>query len=497
VTPDEARTRWLFAGQLGPTFDDGGRILLIEARSVFGRRPMHRAKAHVILSALRHRASELGERGTFLQVETYGEGLDRLDRRERGQLEVVDPTSWAARRFVRRRGIHVLPSRGFVTSEADFTEWAASRGGKRLLMEDFYRDVRARTGILMEGGEPAGGRWNYDHDNRQSPPKGAAGLGLPDPWWPVEDDIDEQVRQDLDRWQADGQVQLVGDDGPRRFAVTAAEAERALDDFIETRLNDFGPFEDAMLTGDWTMAHSLLSVPLNLGLLDPRAVIERVAAEYTAGRAPIASVEGFVRQIAGWRDYVWHLYWHLGEGYRTSSNYLGAHTPLPAVFRELDAASIQSNCLRETIDGMRRHGWAHHIQRLMVLGNWALQHGYDPIELNDWFIDMFVDGTPWVMPANIIGMSQHADGGIVATKPYVSGGAYIDRMSDYCGSCVFSPSVRLGPTACPFTAGYWAFLDRSAPQLAENHRMAQPLAGLRRLSDRDAVIEQERLREGF
>ena len=496
-----SRTRWVFAGQLGPLFDDGGPMLIIEARSVFGRRPMHRAKAHLYLSAMRHRAAELGERGTFLQVETYQEGLDTrfalLDRQE--QLEVVDPTSWSARRFVRARGMHVLPSRGFVTSESEFAEWAASRTGKRLLMEDFYRGVRERTGILMEGGpgghEPVGGQWNYDHDNRQSPPKGAARLGLPEPWWPVEDEIDAQVREDLDRWQADGHVQLVGDDGPRRFAVTASEAGAALDDFIESRLGDFGPFEDAMLSGDWTMAHSLLSVPLNLGLLDPRAVVERVAAEYTAGRAPLASVEGFVRQIAGWRDYVWHLYWHLGEAYPTSSNHLGAHHPLPDAFRQLDAAAIESNCLRETIDGMRRHGWAHHIQRLMVLGNWALQHGYDPVELNDWFIDMFVDGTPWVMPANVIGMSQHADGGIVATKPYVSGGAYINKMSDYCGSCVFSPAVRVGSQACPFTAGYWAFLDRTSAQLAGNFRMAQPLAGLRRLADREAVVEQERLRE--
>jgi deoxyribodipyrimidine photolyase-related protein len=494
------RTRWVFAGQLGPLFDDGGPMLIIEARSVFGRRPMHRAKAHLYLSAMRHRAAELGDRVTFLQVESYAEGLDTrfalLDQRE---LEVIDPTSYGARRFVRARGLYVLPSRGFVTSESEFAAWAASRAGKRLLMEDFYRGVRERTGILMEGGpgghEPVGGQWNYDHDNRQSPPKGAARLGLPDPWWPVEDDIDARVREDLDRWQAEGHVQLVGDDGPRRFAVTASEAAAALDDFIDSRLGDFGPFEDAMLGGDWTMAHSLLSVPLNLGLLDPREVVERVAAEHAVGRAPLASVEGFVRQIAGWRDYVWHLYWHLGESYPASSNHLSAHHPLPAAFRQLDAAAIESNCLRETIDGMRRHGWAHHIQRLMVLGNWALQHGYDPVELNDWFVDMFVDGTPWVMPANVIGMSQHADGGIVATKPYVSGGAYINRMSDYCGSCAFSPPVRVGPTACPFTAGYWAFLDRSSAQLAGNFRMAQPLAGLRRLADREAVVEQERLRE--
>jgi deoxyribodipyrimidine photolyase-related protein len=495
MTSAEPSTRWVFAGQLGPLFDDGGPMLIVEARSVFGRRPMHRAKAHLYLSAMRHRSAELEDRVTFLQVETYDEGLDRLDQRVREQLEVIDPTSYRARRFVRARDLRVLPSRGFVTSESDFAAWAASRAGKRLLMEDFYRAVRERTGLLMKGGEPAGGQWNYDHDNRQSPPKGAARLGLPEPRWPVEDDIDAQVREDLDRWQAEGHVQLIGDDGPRRFAVTAAEAGLALDDFIESRLGNFGPFEDAMLSGDWTMAHSLLSVPLNLGLLDPREVVERVAAEFAAGRAPLASVEGFVRQIAGWRDYVWHLYWHLGESYAASSNHLGAHHPLPPAFRQLDAAAIESNCLKETIDGMRRHGWAHHIQRLMVLGNWALQHGYDPVELNEWFIDMFVDGTPWVMPANVIGMSQHADGGIVATKPYVSGGAYIDRMSDYCGSCVFSPSVRVGPTACPFTAGYWAFLDRAAPVLQGNFRMAQPLAGLRRLADRDALVEQERLRE--
>lgn len=485
------RTRWLFAGQLGRTFDDGGRILLVEARSVFGRRPMHRAKAHLILSAMRHRARELGDRVEFHQVEHYAEVVDGRD-----DLEVIDPTSWSARRFVRDRGITVLPSRGFVTSEVDFQAWAASRGGRRLLLEDFYRVVRSRDGILMQGDAPEGGQWNYDHDNRQSPPKNATTLGHV-PWWPEEDDIDAEVRADLDRWVADGVVTLVGEDLPRRFAVTEAEAKLALDDFLDYRLPDFGRFEDAMLQGDWTMAHSLLSVPLNLGLLDPREVVDAAEARYQAGEAPLNSVEGFIRQIAGWRDYVWHLYWHLGEPYRTTNNHLSATTPLPEAFTSLKPELITANCLRETVDGMRRHGWAHHIQRLMVLGNWAMQHGYDPVALNDWFVDMFVDGTPWVMPANVIGMSQHADGGIVATKPYASGGAYINRMSDYCGSCAFDPKVRLGENACPFTAGYWAFLDRNEQRLAGNARMAQPLAGLRRLSDREAVVDQERRRESW
>jgi len=485
------RTRWLFASQLGSQFDDGGQIMLIEARSVFARRPMHRAKAHLLLSALRHRARELGERAEFHRVDNYAEVVDGRD-----DLEVIDPTSWSARRFVRKRGIAVLPSRGFVTSETDFGEWAASRGSSRLLLEDFYRDMRVRTGILMEGSAPAGGSWNYDHDNRQPPPKNAATLGLA-PWWPTEDDIDDEVRSDLDQWSSEGSVRLVGEDGPRRFAATETEANQALSDFLDYRLADFGRYEDAMLQGDWTMAHSLLSAPMNLGLLDPREVVDAAEARLRAGEAPLNSVEGFVRQIAGWRDYVWHLYWHLGERYPAQSNYLRATTPLPDAFTSLDPEQITANCLRETIDGMRRHGWAHHIQRLMVLGNWALQHGYDPVALNDWFVDMFVDGTPWVMPANVIGMSQHADGGIVATKPYASGGAYINKMSDYCGSCRFNPKVRLGDDACPFTAGYWAFLDRNESRLARNGRMGQSLAALRQLSDREAVVDQERRRDSW
>ncbi|MEY2849569.1 MAG: hypothetical protein RI885_2236 [Actinomycetota bacterium] len=486
------RTRWIFAGQLGPAFDDGGRMLLIEARSVLRRAPLHRAKAHLILSAIRHRAAELGDRVEFHQVDRYSEVVEG-----RTDLEAIDPTSYAARRAVRRAGATVLPSRGFVTSEADFAQWAAGRGASRLLLEDFYRWVRAREGILMEGDAPVGGQWNFDHDNRERPPKGAVTLGLPQPWWPEEDDIDAEVRSDLDRWQAAGDIRLVGDDGPRRFAATAAEAEHALDDFIESRLVDFGPFEDATLTGDWTMAHSLLSAPMNLGLLHPRDVVDRAAAEFGSNGAPISSVEGFVRQIAGWRDYIWHLYWHLGEKYTTTNNALDATRPMPRELLELDDSVIEANCLSETVAGVREHGWAHHIQRLMILGNHSLQRGYDPVQLNDWFIGMFVDGTPWVMPANVVGMSQHADGGIVATKPYASGGAYIAKMTDYCGGCRFDPKKRIGPDACPFTAGYWAFLDRAEPALRGNHRMAQPLAGLRRLSDREAVVQQESEREGL
>ncbi|TFC06640.1 MULTISPECIES: cryptochrome/photolyase family protein [unclassified Cryobacterium] len=481
-------TRFLFADQLGPHFDDGGPIVLVEAVGVLGRRPYHRAKAHLILSALRHRARELGDRVEFLRAEHY---RDVLSGRP---LEVIDPTSWGARALVAELGADVLPSRGFVTSEADFADWAAGRPASRLVLEQFYRSVRARTGVLMRGPDPEGGRFNFDHDNRRPPPRGAVGLGLPDPWTPVEDEIDAEVRRDLDRLQADGRITLIGRDGPRRFAATRAEALAALDDFIETRLNDFGPFEDASLRGDDAMAHSRLSVPLNLGLLHPREVIDAVVSAHASGAAPLQSVEAVVRQLMGWRDWVWHLYWHLGPDYVGDSNFLGAHEPLPRSFRELDGSGVRAACVSHVLNAVADTGWAHHIQRLMILGNQAMQRGYHPGELNDWFIAAFVDGTPWVMPANVVGMSQHADGGIVATKPYASGGAYISTMSDFCGGCPFNPKKRLGEDACPFTAGYWAFLDRVEPRIRGNHRMSQPLAGLRRLADREAVVAQERSR---
>lgn len=259
------RRRIVLPGQYGPAFDDGGPALVVESREFFTARPVHRAKAHLWLSALRHRVRELGDRAEHVQVDTLREALDG-----RAGLDVVDPPSSTLRAQVRHWGqdVLVLPSRGFVTDEAEFAEWAA-QGTGRFRMEQHYERVRRREGWLMEQGAPLGGAFSLDAQNRQPPPKGATTLGLPEPWWPVEDDIDEQVRHDLDRWERDGVARFVGRDDRRRFAVTADEARRALDDFVAVRLGDFGPFEDATLTDDWTMAHSLLSVPMNLGVLDP------------------------------------------------------------------------------------------------------------------------------------------------------------------------------------------------------------------------------------
>lgn len=494
--------RWLFADQLGPHFlgddsrpgDDGRQgVVLVESRLAFARRRYHRAKAHLVLSALRHRAAELGDRCEYVVAEGFRDGIAGV----RGALSVVAPTSWAARGMVgelsRGRDIEVLQARGFVTSQSDFEAWA--RGRSHLRQEDFYRDARRRTGILMDGdGRPEGDRWNFDADNRQPPPRGARTLGLPTPAWPVEDDIDAGVRADLDRWSAEDGIAFAGEDGPRRFAVTRGEALVALEDFVRHRLPSFGAYEDAALVDDWPMAHALLSVPLNLGLLDPIEVIDRVVEEWRAGRAPLASVEGFVRQVMGWRDYVWHLYWHFGPDYVAESNALDARVPLPEWFRDLRWDDVRARCLSTALREVHERGWNHHIIRLMVLGNWALQRAYDPREVTEWFTANYVDAYPWVMAANVVGMALHADGGRMASKPYAAGGAYIKRMTDFCRGCAYRPEQRVGDRACPVTAGYWAFIARHEEEFARHPRMAQPARGLARLADRAEVLEQEAAR---
>ena len=493
---DVGTRRWLFGDQLGPHFlgpadqpgDDGSQqVLLVVSRAAFRRRRYHRAKAQLVLSAIHHRAAELGDRALLIVADTYRDAVSSVGQ----SLSTVDPTSWGARRLVRDLGAEVLPSRGFVSSETEFGEWVAQRGKRRLLQEDFYRWARTRTGILMDGDEPVGGRWNFDADNRLPPPKGATTLGLPHPWQPTEDDIDARVRDDMQRWERDDGIEFGGRAGPRLFAATRAEALAALDDFVAHRLAEFGPYEDAALTGDWAMAHSLLSAPLNLGLLHPVEAIDRVVGAFTDGEAPLASAEGFVRQVMGWRDYVWHLYWHFGEGYVDDSNALDAHEPLPAWFDSMDADAVEARCLSASLADVRDRAWNHHILRLMVLGNWALQRGYDPRATTEWFTRNYVDAYPWVMAANVVGMALYADGGRMATKPYAAGGAYINRMTDFCKGCAYRPAQRVGDRGCPFTAGYWWFLDRQAPRLKGNHRLAQPLASLTRLADRSALVEQE------
>jgi len=398
----------------------------------------------------------------------------------------VSPSSRPMLELSRSLSIDLKDHAGFCSSRAEFSNFA--EGKKRLKLEDFYRIQRKRLDLLMDGGEPELGKWNFDEANRLPPPK--SGLGLPHPYQPLEDDLDRQVREELNALEADGVV-FTGTDCPRKFAATRQEALLAIQDFLENRLDLFGPYEDAVDSNDWVMAHSMLSVPMNMGLIDPLELVRMVEREYREGRARIESVEGFIRQIIGWRDYVWHLYWHFGPVY-TEFNALDAKRPLPLAIKNLDAEQIDANCLSpHTISEVSQNAWTHHIPRLMILGNIFMQRGFDPAEVNDWFIDSFADGTPWVMPANVIGMSLYADGGLMSTKPYTAGGAYINRMTNLCGGCKFDPKVRVGDNACPVTAGYWDFIGRNLESFSKNHRMFQSVSGYKRLSDTAAIHAQE------
>lgn len=471
----------LFADQLGPHFDLGGDILLPEVKSQFSKRSYHRQKAHLILYAIRARGRD--PRVKLVEFDSY-RAVDA------GSLtKAISPTSRPMLALAKSLDLDLSEPRGFCSSR---DQWLANKG-KGLLLETFYRNQRRSLGVLMEGSEPCEGQWNFDHDNRKPVPKG--GLGIKH-FEIVENEIDAQVRKDLDQLEASGQAHFIGEDGPRKFAGDRNEALRALEHFIEHQLPVFGPYEDAVYDSEWVLAHSMLSAPMNLGLLDPMEVVRRVEDAYRAGHAPIQSAEGFIRQVIGWRDYVWHLYWEFGEDYE-GSNYLEANLPLPEWFAKLQASQVESRCVSHSLESVSKNAWAHHIQRLMILGNFALQRGLNPKALNDWFIDAFVDGTPWVMPANVIGMSQFADGGRMSTKPYTAGGSYINKMTNLCGGCKFDPKVRVGPNACPMTAGYWNFLDANESKLRGNPRMNQVFAGLSKLTDRTELLIQERARKKF
>lgn len=476
----------LLADQLGPHFELEDELLLPIVDSQFSKRNYHRQKAHLIRYAQYARARDSNV--TTVRLSSYRELADRKDL-----TSMVGGSSRSFDALADFLKLEKLTNPGFCSSPNDWADYLA-KAGKRLRLEDFYRLQRQRLNLLMEAGQPIGGKWNFDEENRLPPPK--PGLGLTAPYQPIEDELDATVRLELDELEKSGKAQFIGVDRPRIFPGDRKQALAALSDFISNRLDLFGPYEDAMDHRDWTMAHSMLSVPMNLGLLSPIEVVQAAVDAFIKGRARLASVEGFVRQIIGWRDYVWQLYWHFDENYQ-NLNELGAKAEIPAGWQDLTANGITANCLSSTLKDVSERAWSHHIPRLMVLGNTALQRGFDPKAVNDWFIDAFADGTPWVMPANVIGMSLYADGGKMSTKPYASGGAYINKMSNYCASCKFKPTVRVGEDACPFTAGYWNFLSKNSDRLKNNHRMSQPMAGLKRLTDLEQLLVQEQNRESL
>ncbi len=418
-------------------------------------------------------AGELGRAAAKLKPE-------RLVATEAGDWRVAEALRTAAAKAGLE--LEVRPDRHFLCTKEEFAAHAAGR--KQLRMEFFYREMRRRHGVLLdEAGEPAGGQWNFDAENRTSfgrggPPARPAPRAFPP------DAVTRAVIATVARTFPGHPGSLAAFDWP----VTAAEAQAALDDFIAHRLADFGRFQDAMWTEEPWLYHSRLAAAMNLKLLDPRTVIAAAEQAWTEGKVPLAAAEGFIRQILGWREYVRGVYWLHMPGY-LDRNELGAHGKLPAFYW---TGKTEMACLRDAIGQTLEFGYAHHIQRLMVTGLYSLLLGVEPREVHAWYLAAYVDAVEWVELPNTLGMSQYADGGAMASKPYVATGKYIQRMSNYCGGCRFDPAQATGPTACPFTTLYWDFLLRHEPRLAANQRMALQVKNLVRLkpAERAAIRAQ-------
>ncbi len=471
----------------------------------------HKARIVMFLAAMRHFRDQLLAEGLPVEYrELPGKKTTREPQslaaalatslrqyQQAGQMPAslicVEPGEWRVRQMLEAVAaeaglpLEIRTDRHFFTSADEFA--AHAEGRKQLRLEFFYRPLRERFNILMDDGEPAGGQWNYDADNRGSFGKSGPGT-LPAPQQFKPDAITQGVIDLVETRFAKHPGDVAAFDWP----VTPQAAQAALKDFITHRLSQFGAYQDAIWTGEPWLYHSRLSAAMNLKLLDPRDVVAAAEEAYRDGQVPLAATEGFIRQILGWREYVRGIYWKFMPEY-AQRNALEADRPLPGFFWTADT---EMNCLRDALGQTLSHGYAHHIQRLMVTGLFAMLYGVKPEEIHQWYLAVYVDAVEWVELPNTIGMSQYADGGVMASKPYCATGAYLDRMSNACKSCRYKPKVAHGAEACPFTTLYWDFLARHEARLRKNPRMTMQLKNLDRkdASDLRAIRRQaDELRE--
>ena len=471
------------------------RVLMIEAPDEGTQVWSHKARIALFLSAMRHFRDALRVRG--IEVEHIGledspeptlagRLAEALRRMQPQTLRLVEPGEWRLQQGIkaaaREAGValRLLDDPHFMCSRADFARWAG-RYASGLRMEFFYREMRRKHGVLLQRGsvkpgEPEGGQWNFDADNRKGYPKAGPGL-IPPPAQVEPDALTREVFADVERL-------FPGHPGSLahfRWPVTRAQALAALEGFIAARLPNFGDHQDAMWSGTPFGWHSLLSTSLNLHLLDPREVIAAAEAAYRAGNAPLASVEGFIRQVIGWREFIRGVYWRDMPG-MAGANHLKHHRPLPGWYW---TGETKMACARDAIEQTLRYGYAHHIQRLMVTGLFGLLAEIEPQAVADWYLAVYVDAVEWAELPNVAGMALYADGGRFTSKPYVASGAYINRMSNHCGGCAYAPDAKSAQTTakplCPFTVLYWNFLDRHETMLAANPRTALMAKNVARL----------------
>ncbi|WP_120076605.1 cryptochrome/photolyase family protein [Aurantiacibacter odishensis] len=436
----------------------------------------HKQKIALIFSAMRHFAAELRDAGwqvDYIRLDDEdnsgsftGEVARAVERHDPRAIRVVEAGEWRVQQAIEEWPdkfdceVEILPDDRFIASIAEFREWAEGRDTLR--MEFFYREMRRKTGLLMDGDKPEGGEWNLDKQNRESP----------------EDEMDPPERAKFEPDEITCEVIALveekfadhfGSLDTFRWPVTRDEAEEAADRFFAERIEKFGPYQDAMVHGQDDLYHSMLSTSINLGLLDPLELCQRAEKAYRDGKAPLNSVEGFIRQLIGWREYVRGFYWYFMPGLE-SDNKLNAQRGLPEFYW---TGETDMRCMADCIRSTRDNAHAHHIQRLMVLGNFALLAGINPREVQDWYLVVYADAYEWVELPNVAAMILYADGGKLASKPYAASGNYINKMSDYCRECRYSVSKKTGEDACPFNPLYWHFMDRHRERLEQNHRIGR------------------------
>ena len=494
-----ATLRLILGDQLSPEISSlrditaGDVVLMAELKSEAGYANHHKKKIAFIFSAMRHFAEDLEAQGHQVDYIRYDDPQNSgdftaevkraLTRHNIDLIIVTAPGEYRLKTVFNGwaddfdQPVEIRNDNRFLSTIDQFKEWAEGR--KSLRMEFFYRDLRRQYQILMDGDQPVGGQWNYDSENRQPPKEGlyppARAITPPDA---ITQDVLDLVASHFD----DHFGSLDG----FHFATTRKDAEHVLERFITERLPLFGTYQDAMVEGEPWMYHAHIGLYLNAGLLSPMTAIKAAETAYLQGFAPLNAVEGFIRQILGWREYVRGIYWLKMPEY-AAENALDAQRDLPDFYWTADT---KMNCLKQAVSETRDNAYAHHIQRLMVLGNFALIAGIKPDDVNAWFLGVYADAYEWVELPNVSGMTLFADGGYLASKPYAASGAYINRMSTYCKSCAYKVSQKNGPDACPFNYLYWDFLIRNQDKLAKNPRMGMPYRTLGKMDDakKQAII---------
>lgn len=465
---------------------DNDHILMCEVIEEATYVKHHKKKIAFLFSAMRHFAEELKDKGYSVRYTKFeddsnqgsfcGEVEQAIRNFSPNKIIVTMPgehrvfediNTWSDKFSI---DVEMREDDRFLCAPEEFAEWAEGR--KSLRMEFFYREMRRKYNILMDGDKPEGGEWNYDSENRK-PPK--EGLDVPKPYSGQIDEITQECIDLVSKHFDDH----FGDLAPFFFAVTRDQALYVLDKFIEERFTQFGDYQDAMVQDEPWMYHSHISFYLNCGLLNPLEVVQKAEEAYRQGNVPLNAVEGFIRQIIGWREYVRGIYWLKMPSYK-KENYLEAERDLPDLYWSGDT---KMNCIRQCVTETKENAYAHHIQRLMVLGNFALLAGVHPDQVNEWYLIVYADAYEWVELPNVSGMILFADGGFLGSKPYAAGGAYINRMSDYCKSCSYKVSKKNGPQACPFNYLYWDFFLRHEDKLKGNPRLGHAYRHIEKMAD--------------